>query len=177
MTPLDAVNEVDGGCGVPTRRQITDAVQSSHLPPFARHVMLTLAATSWPQVGLLHPGQRIGIRDVVRWTGLARSTVAELVVALDLSGWISRGPTDRRGVACGSWTLHVGLPEIPRRAALKDATRQAVFDRDGHRCRSCGATQDLGVDHVVPWSRGGSDDPDNLQTLCRRCNASKGARV
>ncbi len=48
-----------------------------------------------------------------------------------------------------------------------------VFDRDGHACCYCGATDDLSVDHKVPQSRGGTDDVDNLQTLCRPCNASK----
>jgi len=32
------------------------------------------------------------------------------------------------------------------------------------------------IDHVIPSSRGGSDDLDNLVGCCRRCNASKGAR-
>ena len=32
------------------------------------------------------------------------------------------------------------------------------------------------VDHVVPHSRGGSDDPSNLAAVCARCNARKGAR-
>jgi len=48
--------------------------------------------------------------------------------------------------------------------------------RDGPACACCGTTEKLVVDHIVPISRGGSDDIANLQILCRRCNASKGAR-
>jgi 5-methylcytosine-specific restriction endonuclease McrA len=51
--------------------------------------------------------------------------------------------------------------------------KAAVHDRDGHRCVYCGTESDLSVDHKVPQSRGGTDDIDNLQTLCRPCNASK----
>lgn len=51
--------------------------------------------------------------------------------------------------------------------------KAAVHERDGHRCVYCSATDDLSVDHKIPQSRGGSDDIDNLQTLCRPCNASK----
>jgi 5-methylcytosine-specific restriction endonuclease McrA len=30
------------------------------------------------------------------------------------------------------------------------------------------------IDHIVPVSRGGGDDPKNLQWLCKKCNRSKG---
>jgi 5-methylcytosine-specific restriction endonuclease McrA len=32
------------------------------------------------------------------------------------------------------------------------------------------------IDHVVPLARGGSNDPSNLQLLCRSCNSHKAAR-
>jgi 5-methylcytosine-specific restriction endonuclease McrA len=44
-------------------------------------------------------------------------------------------------------------------------------------CASCGATQDLTVDHIVPLSRGGSSDLSNLQTLCRSCNGIKSGQI
>jgi 5-methylcytosine-specific restriction endonuclease McrA len=31
----------------------------------------------------------------------------------------------------------------------------------------------LHVDHIKPRSLGGTNDPDNLQTLCRKCNIGK----
>lgn len=66
-----------------------------------------------------------------------------------------------------------------RRARAATATKQhrsTVFDRDGHRCRLCGSTDNLVLDHIVPISKGGSDDIGNLQTLCWSCNSRKGAR-
>jgi 5-methylcytosine-specific restriction endonuclease McrA len=43
-------------------------------------------------------------------------------------------------------------------------------------CELCGVFAEvraLQVDHIVPRSRGGTDDPDNLQALCYRCNSMK----
>jgi len=57
--------------------------------------------------------------------------------------------------------------------------RAEVYRRDGHTCRGprCGATTGLSVDHVKPRHHGGLTWLPNLQTLCTRCNSSKGARL
>jgi ATP adenylyltransferase len=51
--------------------------------------------------------------------------------------------------------------------------------RAGHRCELCGVPADeraIEVDHIVPRKHGGEDDLTNLQALCFKCNANKGAR-
>lgn len=60
---------------------------------------------------------------------------------------------------------------------ITPALRAAVYEADGHRCRACGSTSDLTVDHVWPTHFGGPTIRANLQTLCRPCNSSKGARL
>ncbi|MBU8921819.1 MAG: HNH endonuclease [Bacteroidales bacterium] len=54
--------------------------------------------------------------------------------------------------------------------------RQRILDRDGHVCLSCGSTEALEIDHIVPVSKGGTSEDTNLQTLCGNCNATKGNR-
>ena len=52
-------------------------------------------------------------------------------------------------------------------------TRAMVLDRDGHKCQHCnGRTKDskLEVHHIIFRSHGGSDDSDNLITLCHTCH-------
>lgn len=54
----------------------------------------------------------------------------------------------------------------------------AIFARDDHTCQYCGAAGpdvELQVDHVVPASKGGGDEPTNLVTACRSCNRRKGS--
>ena len=56
--------------------------------------------------------------------------------------------------------------------------RFSVFSRDAFTCVYCGAADvALHCDHVIPLSRGGSNDMRNLATACEACNTSKGART
>lgn len=55
--------------------------------------------------------------------------------------------------------------------------RAMVLQRDGNACLHCGTTESLTMDHIYPWSLGGSDDATNLQALCGPCNNRKGTAV
>lgn len=53
-----------------------------------------------------------------------------------------------------------------------------VWRRDKGKCTSCGATNGLHYDHILPFSKGGrSDDPRNIQILCARHNLQKSNRI
>lgn len=52
----------------------------------------------------------------------------------------------------------------------------ALCDKYGNQCLVCGKKEHLTPDHVVPLSRGGSNDIENIQPLCLRCNLSKGTQ-
>jgi len=58
-----------------------------------------------------------------------------------------------------------------------DALFILVGQRDGFHCGACLITSKLTLDHVIPVSAGGANDPDNLQLLCRSCNSRKGVRT
>jgi hypothetical protein len=57
------------------------------------------------------------------------------------------------------------------------AIRVAVFERDNFRCLKCGNQKKLCADHVIPESKGGPTTLENLQTLCKPCNGSKGSNT
>lgn len=52
-----------------------------------------------------------------------------------------------------------------------------VYMRDGGRCCECGTTKNLQIDHIIPFAKGGSSEPENLQLLCKECNQKKGDRL
>ena len=55
-------------------------------------------------------------------------------------------------------------------------SRRAVFARDDHTCQYCGGPADS-IDQVLPRSRGGGHDWENLVAACRRCNLAKRDRT
>lgn len=55
-------------------------------------------------------------------------------------------------------------------------SRYEVLKRAGGRCELCGVSHievQLDVDHIVPRKKGGTNEDNNLQVLCRTCNAQK----
>ena len=65
----------------------------------------------------------------------------------------------------------------PKREPIPPDLREQILRRANGRCENCGeSTKYLQIDHKVPVSRGGTNDPSNLQVLCPSCNAKKGNR-
>ena len=58
----------------------------------------------------------------------------------------------------------------------RDKLMLKIIERDGYFCQECEITKKLSLDHIIPLSKGGSDEMDNLQILCVSCNSSKGDR-
>lgn len=70
-----------------------------------------------------------------------------------------------------------------QRALMTSALRKKIMQRDGYTCKKCGVSIEqepnllLEIDHIVPVSKGGLTTEENLQTLCWKCNRSKGAKI
>jgi 5-methylcytosine-specific restriction endonuclease McrA len=65
--------------------------------------------------------------------------------------------------------------KVPYRARTS-LSRRAVFVRDGFKCQYCGRAAE-NVDHVIPKSKGGTHNWDNVVAACRSCNARKENRA
>lgn len=88
-------------------------------------------------------------------------------------GWVEKTPDGYR-----PGPTMIEILTLPQRAAIVPEIRRQVLQRDGFRCRYCGSKKrPLHMDHILPWSRGGSDRADNLVTACQRCNCRKRDRT
>lgn len=151
------------------------------LPPDEKLVLLWLAdgAGGGGQVEIVFGLPDEIVQRATAYTGLSTREVERCLRELALDGllfWIDEGlgirlfPMSERSVS-----HPLNRREEWDRKRARVAPR--IFERDGHRCQECGATEEITVDHIVPISAGGTDDDGNLQTLCRSCNSRKGARL
>lgn len=60
---------------------------------------------------------------------------------------------------------------------ISDKTKRQVWDRDEGKCQDCGAVKNIEYDHIMPVSKGGGSNIENIQLLCRPCNRKKRAKT
>lgn len=82
-----------------------------------------------------------------------------------------------------------------KKSGVSGAMRRLVFREEGYRCRKCGIPGFerrfprggyghytvfpgiyLSIDHIIPKSKGGTNDRSNLRVLCTTCNTEKGVK-
>ena len=70
-----------------------------------------------------------------------------------------------------------------QRTLMTSKLRAQIKERDNYTCCQCGNSTSkepnllLEVDHIIPIAKGGLTFEENLQTLCWKCNRSKGAKL
>lgn len=65
----------------------------------------------------------------------------------------------------------------PETRIIPEDVRFEVWRRDEGKCAKCGSQKGLEFDHIIPFSKGGSNTARNIQLLCEACNRSKGDTI
>ena len=70
-----------------------------------------------------------------------------------------------------------------QRSLMTQKLRNHIKERDDFTCKLCGNSTHrepnllLEIDHITPIAKGGLTVEENLQTLCWKCNRSKGSKL
>ena len=71
----------------------------------------------------------------------------------------------------------IALKSFVKPQSNPNFTRFNVFLRDKFTCQYCGSNKELTFDHLLPRSKGGKTNWDNVVTACSSCNVQKGGRL
>lgn len=75
------------------------------------------------------------------------------------------------------------LPELTKAKAdiagriISQEVKDLVWNRDGGKCVQCSSNARLEFDHIIPFSKGGSNTYRNIQLLCEECNRKKTNKI
>ena len=68
--------------------------------------------------------------------------------------------------------------DLPHNRLIPTEVKLEVWKRDEGKCVTCGSSDNLHFDHIIPYSRGGSSlVATNIQLLCARHNLQKHDRI
>lgn len=121
------------------------------------------------------------IREVAAISEYARR-IREL---RDEEGMQIHSHVDRHDLKPGEYIL-VSIERTPSiERSVSPQLRNDILERNGFTCQQCGAGPGdrdpynparkvrLHIDHIIPLSQGGTNDRDNLRTLCSACNQGR----
>lgn len=60
---------------------------------------------------------------------------------------------------------------------MRKIVRDRILNKCNYKCVKCNSKENLEIDHIIPLSRGGRGDEDNMQVLCKKCNRSKKNKI
>lgn len=169
----DDIARLEQAVGNVSERE-TDIAQMINPPKF---IMQHYAAEFWTQVGVqLSPIDVPYPRYVFQYTSAGGNAGQSSRVELNTLTLEALSETLVEKIR---WTKSAA----GQRALMTARLRKHIKHRDNYTCLTCGVSVAaephllLEVDHIMPVSKGGLSVPENLQTLCWRCNRTKGAKV
>ncbi len=103
------------------------------------------------------------IYDKLKELGISRSKSSARILGIS-NGRVNYDP------------LKKPIKSVENRKGISLGVRYSIFKRDNFRCTLCGCDASDGrliIDHITPIVRGGTNQVENLRTLCTACNHGK----
>lgn len=118
-----------------------------------------------------YPLSLIGWQDAIRLVFLGKVQVVE-----NHSDWVVHSANMEMPVpAVVATTVYVS-----KKSRSVAFSRRGIYQRDMYVCQYCGKDclpRELTLDHVIPKSRGGKTDWENIVAACIKCNQLKGDKM
>lgn len=153
---------------------VTTKAQKQTEPTIGRYAVKMLdALQEHPQAMF----DAANLRELAALSGMPVKYVSRSLALLTRAGLVERDPLKPTRV-----TLHRARlarrknPSQQVRRPISASERKRLYEADGYRCGHCGeifSVDSLALDHLVPLSLLGADEPGNWVTLCRRHNTEK----
>ena len=70
-----------------------------------------------------------------------------------------------------------GNDSSDRKRTIPSDVKEIVYVRDKGCCVTCGSKENIEYDHIIPFSKGGSNSVNNIQLLCLKCNRGKSNKI
>ncbi|MFH1060997.1 MAG: HNH endonuclease [Pseudomonadota bacterium] len=129
------------------------------------------------------PPSEVGGKAYVKRFGTWNKALAAFVERINADLESEKGPPNPR--IDETIVINNNRPTLLEedRHEIKIGLRYKILLRDRFRCVICGTSPAidnscrLHVDHILPFSKGGKTEPDNLRSLCEKCNIGKGAQL
>lgn len=124
------------------------------------------------------PGDAVGDAEVTRWVD--ELVTANLLSYYEVDGegyWQVRGwshqKIDKKTIKYPDPDGEINQPIRRLGGKQRKLALKRIAERDGNYCAECESTANLTLDHIIPVSKGGTNEDENLQLLCRPCNNEK----
>ena len=123
----------------------------------------------------------IGRRDLMEDAILTEAQLKRSYERLKKRGYIE-GPgwNSFQLTGCSEPFTEPDKPKPTKKYGWWDKVRLRIFERDNGQCTYCGTEltlESFNVDHLLPRSRGGTDEESNLALSCVFCNSKKGSKT
>lgn len=113
--------------------------------------------------------------------GIGGYAIVEASLARKYLNYLLQPSTSVRTYDKGFLSLMI-IPKEKFTRAPNPKLRMKIFDRDNRRCKICGSSPtnnehvELHIHHILPYSKGGLTEEENLITLCHTCHNGLGTR-
>lgn len=155
--------------------KMQDLIENCGIEGYAVYMVLLEEMFERSLVGEVLDADEITFEEIASSLRIEENTVRTIVESMVEVQLISRELWQQNQIGFDGEPFGVRISHQRTNTYRKHTLK--IFQRDGFRCVYCGATENLSLDHVIPQSRGGSHEPDNLACCCLTCNSSKGDRT